>query len=385
MGSIEERYGGRSFRATWRANGRRENRSFTTYEEARDFLNAMAINIRQGGVPIAVSKSRTRFEDFARHWLACETKDRSKKESILKNHLVPAFGRKPIGQITRREVQDWINRVQRDAAVECEVCDALQTELGDDDARCRRHKGRKPPSPRSIKDHYVMLSQVMRAAEREGYLLNGCPVGKGLHTFPDVDKRMVILNDYQADHLLEVAAEQFPAELAMVHLDSHTGLRLGELVALSREQYDGSSLLIDRAFKRSGIVGKTKTGRVRCVTLDDCCKRVLNEHLAGLDPEQRLIFPAVGGGMLIPTNWRKRVWYPLVEAAGLGHMGLHIHDLRHTHCSNLLAAGWEVTAVAERLGHASTKMTLDVYAHPLAGRQAALLAEKGLRPQAPGL
>lgn len=63
------------------------------------------------------------------------------------------------------------------------------------------------------------------------------------------------------------------------------------------------------------------------MTLDDCRKRVLNEHLAGLDPEQRLIFSAVGGGMLIPTNWRKRVWYPLVEAAGLGYMGLHIHDL----------------------------------------------------------
>ena len=42
---------------------------------------------------------------------------------------------------------------------------------------------------------------------------------------------------------------------------------------------------------------------------------------------------------------------------------VRFHDLRHTRATQLLAAGHNVKVVQERLGHASAKMTLDVYAH----------------------
>jgi integrase len=42
--------------------------------------------------------------------------------------------------------------------------------------------------------------------------------------------------------------------------------------------------------------------------------------------------------------------------------------LRHTYASLALAAGVAVHVVSARLGHASPKMTLDVYAHVLSGQ-----------------
>ncbi len=63
----------------------------------------------------------------------------------------------------------------------------------------------------------------------------------------------------------------------------------------------------------------------------------------------------------------------LVRTAGLP-AGLRFHDLRHSHASMLLAAGVGVRVVADRLGHATPSMTLNVYAHVLAGQDAAAAA-----------
>jgi integrase len=49
------------------------------------------------------------------------------------------------------------------------------------------------------------------------------------------------------------------------------------------------------------------------------------------------------------------------ERAGLD--GVRLHDLRHLHATQLLAAGGPVRTVSGRLGHANAATTLNVYAH----------------------
>lgn len=53
------------------------------------------------------------------------------------------------------------------------------------------------------------------------------------------------------------------------------------------------------------------------------------------------------------------------RAAKRGFSGLRFHDLRHTHATLLLQAGVPINAVAQRLGHASSVVTLEVYGHVL--------------------
>ena len=61
----------------------------------------------------------------------------------------------------------------------------------------------------------------------------------------------------------------------------------------------------------------------------------------------------------------------LVEVAGIRPIPLH--GARHTSATLSLEAGERADVVAERLGHASVRTTLDVYAaaHPAAHRDAA--------------
>jgi len=61
-----------------------------------------------------------------------------------------------------------------------------------------------------------------------------------------------------------------------------------------------------------------------------------------------------------------------------------LHDLRHWHVSQALGAGLPVRDIAERVGHASARMTLDVYGHTINtdDRRAAESAVAQLQPRA---
>ena len=48
--------------------------------------------------------------------------------------------------------------------------------------------------------------------------------------------------------------------------------------------------------------------------------------------------------------------------AALG-IGCTLHGLRHTHVSQLIAAGLDVLTISRRIGHASPAITLGVYGH----------------------
>ncbi len=82
------------------------------------------------------------------------------------------------------------------------------------------------------------------------------------------------------------------------------------------------------------------------------------------------VFCNEDGGPLDGDNLRHRVFYKLLEKAGLRR--IRFHDLRHTFAALLLQHNESPTYVKEQLGHASIQMTVDIYGHliPGANRQA---------------
>jgi integrase len=64
------------------------------------------------------------------------------------------------------------------------------------------------------------------------------------------------------------------------------------------------------------------------------------------------------GEYLTPSNFGKGV-SKLMRSAGLA--GITLHSLRHSQASELLSQGAPITAVAERLGHASPNITFGIY------------------------
>ncbi len=63
-----------------------------------------------------------------------------------------------------------------------------------------------------------------------------------------------------------------------------------------------------------------------------------------------------------------RHFKPALERAKLPKE-VRLYDLRHSHATALLAAGVHPKVAAERLGHATTRQTMDTYSHVLPGMQ----------------
>lgn len=92
-----------------------------------------------------------------------------------------------------------------------------------------------------------------------------------------------------------------------------------------------------------------------------------------------LIFATPTGGPLNPNNVLRNLAV-VQKKANVPHDGVSvppdavlprfdIHDLRHTHATHLLQAGWSIPTVSRRLGHANPGITMTIYAHALSDTQ----------------
>jgi len=77
-------------------------------------------------------------------------------------------------------------------------------------------------------------------------------------------------------------------------------------------------------------------------------------------PNQSLIFPTNQGKILDYQRLRKSL-QATFKATKLHDIGFH--GFRHSHASLLLNAGVSYKEIQTRLGHASIKMTMDIYSH----------------------
>jgi integrase len=169
---------------------------------------------------------------------------------------------------------------------------------------------------------------------------------------------------------------------AFFHLAAYTGARRGELLNLAWSDIDfagrsvviaGSAAVVDG----QRIVGTTKGGRRRTVSIDPLTVCVLQAHrsrqaqerlLVESDwPESDLVFRTAFGQPLYPDT-PSQLLPKLIDRYSAANPAkplprIRLHDLRHVHATTLLLAGEPVHVVAARLGHADPSVTLRVYAH----------------------
>jgi integrase len=115
----------------------------------------------------------------------------------------------------------------------------------------------------------------------------------------------------------------------------------------------------------------------RSLALDPATLAALQEHKARQKQERAevgpawmdsgLVFTRPDGSPIHPdliTDWFRR----LARRAGLP--AIRLHDVRHSYATAALAAGIPAKVISERLGHATTAITLDVYSHVIPGMDA---------------
>jgi integrase len=80
---------------------------------------------------------------------------------------------------------------------------------------------------------------------------------------------------------------------------------------------------------------------------------------------EQWMFPNDEGTPIFYTNFLRRVWYKVQDAAKIRRRTPH--DLRHSWASHMLSAGADLAYVSAQLGHANPATTLRIYAHWVPG------------------
>jgi integrase len=155
-----------------------------------------------------------------------------------------------------------------------------------------------------------------------------------------------------------------------------TGARRGEALALrwGDVNFQKNVVRIERSLEQTkGSLRikspKTKNGR-RNVTISPWLVAELRAHRARQDerrlslgagraPDEAPVFAKWNGEVRSPS----RLSQDFAAAMDALKIDCTLHGLRHTHVSQLIAAGLDVLTISRRIGHASPAITLNVYSH----------------------
>lgn len=154
------------------------------------------------------------------------------------------------------------------------------------------------------------------------------------------------------------------------------GLRIGECLGLKWCDVDLDSGEVRIRQQATEIHGRVEEGplktdsSVRDLVVGGSTLEALRRRRLSADSESHsspFIFTSPSGQLLDRSNVRRRHFSKICEQAEI--VGLRPHDLRHSMTSHAIKAGISPVVVARRLGHGSTRMTLDRYGHQLPGQQ----------------
>ena len=246
-------------------------------------------------------------------------------------------------------------------------------------------------SPSTIRTYHRIISSCLGKAVKWGYISHNPAVNAQL---PRMDQREAPhLDEDDARRLLALLHNEPIKYRVMITFDLLSGLRRGELLGLRWRDIDFASETITVCQTSSYIKGKgiytdtpkNKTSS-RPLKLSRSVFVLLREYREWQDLQREAcgdqwrdrdgrVFTADDGAPVHPDSLTK--WFSaFVNRNGLPPV--HLHSLRHTYASLMIADGIPLVVVSRRLGHAQVSTTSNIYAHVIASadEKAAQVSEK---------
>jgi integrase len=347
---------GNTWTAFWRTDtsqGRKQHTKggFRTKKDAQQFLNETMATIQAGTF---TQPTRVTFGEFlTERWLP--TRRMAVREStyasyrgMVERHVIPALGHVPIQQIS----PDHLDRFYADLVA-------------------------KELATKTVRNVHVLVHRALRDAVRKNL------VPRNVADAADPPK----LNRANRDEMKTWTPEQLRAffegiadhRLAAAYvLAATTGMRRGEVLGVRWRDVDFAArrlhvqqTVLSVEYKLT--IGRPKTVRgERKIALDPETIRILTEHRAAQHRERALlgdgyidnglVFAREDGNPIHP-DYFSQTFNRTVRRLKLPR--IRLHDLRHTHATLGLAAGVHVKVMSDRLGHATTAFTQDVYIHAI--------------------
>ena len=276
----------------------------------------------------------------------------------VNRYLVPHLGDRPVAAITHRDISDFYRRLLLGGGL----------------------RG-KPLALVTVQRVAAMTHKVFEDAVRDD-LIAANPCDKALLPRIDPNAPPRELRVWTTEQLAAFLVHQRRRRLwALWVVAAGTGMRRGELLGLRWRDVDVAARTVHVRRSLSLVAGipqlkVPKSNRARSLHVGpavlhafEVCRQQQQRDAEGIErPLQDesatwgLVFTEPDGGLIAPQKvtdaFREAVRDAPVPV-------LRFHDLRHSHATWMLQAGVSPKVVSERLGHASVKTTLDLYAEVL--------------------
>jgi integrase len=328
--------------------------------------------------PGSVGSGYTVGEYLAR-WIAQHptAKDSTKElyRGLLRSCIVPELGTVGLTELTADAVREWHYQL------------GVRLAAGQAAEQDRLVAAGRAPSSATVRDGrtrqaqaYRLLRAALATAHGDGLIgEQPCRIAGAGTPRSSAERRDLAQRLLTTTQVAQVAAGMPPRYRVLVLAAAWSGLRQGELLALTRAdlELDGVPpvLRVRRRARRSdtGTVDidspKSAASR-RTVTLPGPLRDALDAHLVEFVPPgpEALVFATSHGTVPARSNLTTTL-RRATRAAGLEPM--RFHDLRH--CAQVLAAenGATLAELMARMGH-STPNAAQVYMHARAERDTAL-------------
>lgn len=294
-------------------------------DNTRDGAKAYETHLRYKltrGEPIDAEEKRINFKDFAESWFETYVKNNNKhseiisKESILRVHLIPYFGRLAVNNIGSLHVE-----------------------------RYKTTKLKEGLSAKSINNHLSVIRKSLQCAV-EWDVLKARPVIKQLKTPP---QKYDFLTKEECRQLISNAEG---AWRDMIKVVLGTGLRFGELIALTWDDIDfkKAEVTVKQAFAK-GVLGSPKSNKIRYIPMT----QFVYDTLKGMNGKEGYAFSDLNSQPLKQIACLKKL-HQICKKAGLRKIGWHV--LRHTFASQLAQRGANLVAIQGLLGHSDIRTTM---------------------------
>lgn len=266
------------------------------------------------------------FLEFSSKWLELYVKTNNKyseaqnKESILKVHLQPFFGIKPLDKINGLDIENF-----------------------------KAEKIAMGLANKTINNFLIVFSRCLKIAQEWG-VIQDIPRIKLLK----VQAQKFDFLSLEECQILLGSAKGLIRDMIFVAL--RTGLRFGELIALewSDIDFNGRQITVRQSFSR-GKLGSTKSNKIRYVPMLEEVYQILQAR----SKKDTFVFSQDNGSPCNPMLCL-RYLHKSCRESGLRKIGWH--TFRHTFASHLTQIGVSVNVVKELLGHSDIRTTMR-YSH----------------------
>lgn len=321
---------GSRYQVSWREKGRPRWKSCRTLSEARRLKAETNAGIRQ-------PESRTFFPDYAEVWIAeyagrtsggLADSTRASYADAIRRLAVPFFGRVRLSDIDPPMIREFV-----------------------------KHLEDQGYAPATAKRYVAPVRALFATAYEDGLIMRN--PAQGLRVIVK-DLREPKRKSLTADETIALLNEIPGQHRNLVILIATTGLRISESLRL---RWSDVQLNGDHDSTVRVRVSKTDAGR-RTLTITPETTRILRaqRELTDYPEEESPVFPNLVGKEMNSNNFRRRVFNPAAERAGVGW--IRPHGLRHGVASLMATRRLSPYEIAAQLGHADGGvLVLKTYIH----------------------